>query len=199
MQIFGAILLVAALFAVVAVGAQWLRTTDDLDASARTVEGYLMLMEGLYAYRADNVSQWPSAFADLTSYLPHLPIDPNDPMQAGANGEGGRYTLSVSGANLALVSTVATEAHARSVVREFGSNGAYVSAANGFAITVAVPPPGNVTLMQQTLLTDGTNKMHRPVWMQNVVAAGDACAGTGMALNANGRLMRCNGGVWQNY
>ena len=59
MQIFGGILLVAAMFVVVAFGSQWWRTTEEINESRRTVEGYLTLIEGLYAYRADNVSQWP--------------------------------------------------------------------------------------------------------------------------------------------
>ena len=199
MQLFGGILLVAVMFTLVAIGAQWWRTTEDLNASRRTVEGYLALMEGLYAFRADNVSQWPTSFSGLSTYLPNLQVDAVDPMQAGANGDGGRYTLSITGGNVTLASTVTTETHARAVVREFGSNGTYAAVTGGFAIRVAVPAPGGITLMQQTLLTDGTNKMQRPLWLNTPVAVGDTCTGTGMAFDASGNLMRCNGGVWQNH
>ena len=199
MQLFGGILLVAMLFTLVAIGTQWWRTTEDLDAYRRTVEGYLTLMEGLYAFRADNVSQWPTSFAGLSPYLPHLQVDAVDPMRAGANGDGGRYTLAIVGGNVTLASTVTTETHARTVVREFGTNGTYTAVTDGFAITVTVPEPGGITLMQQTLLTDGTNKMQRPLWLTHTVVTGDTCTGTGMALDSNGDLMRCNGGTWQNH
>ena len=199
MQMFGGVLLVAVLFALVAMGAQWWRTMEDLDASRRTVEGYLTLMEGLYAFRADNVSQWPTSFTGLTPYLPHLQIDSLNPMQAGNNGDGGRYALAQSGSNLTLTSTVTTETHARTVIREFGANGTYVPVADGFAITLAIPAPGGITLMQQTLLTDGTNKMQRPLWLSTTVSAGDPCSDTGMALNSSGSLMRCTGGAWQSH
>ena len=199
MQLFGGILLVAVLFTLVAIGAQWWRTNEDLEASRRTVEGYLTLMEGLYAFRADNVSQWPTSFSGLTTYLPNLQVDAVDPMRAGANGDGGRYTLVVSGSNVSLTTTVTTETHARAVLREFGANGTSVAITGGHAISVAVPAPGGITLMQQTLLTDGSNKMHRPLWLNTAVAVGDTCTGTGMGFDASGNLMRCNGGVWQNH
>ena len=120
-------------------------------------------------------------------------------MQAGTNGEGGRYSLVVSGSNLTLTTTVAEESHARAVTREFGSNGSYASVTGGYTVSVAVPAPGNITLMQQTLLTDGTNKMQRPLWIENTVSTGDTCTGTGMAVDSTGNLMRCDGGVWQRY
>ncbi|MCY4128848.1 MAG: hypothetical protein OXG15_06350 [Gammaproteobacteria bacterium] len=199
MQMFNGILLIAILFTVVALATQFWRTTEDLDESRRTVEGYLTLIEGLYAYRGDNVSQWPTSFLDLSRYLPSLQIDSLDPMQAGSNGEGGRYTLEVTGGIVTLTTAVALESHARSVIREFGANGTYATTPNGYAITVTVPAPGGISLMQQTLLTDGTNKMERPLWMRNTVVAGASCAGTGMALDVNGNLMRCDGGIWQTY
>ena len=197
MQMFGGILLVAILFTVVALGSQYWRTAEDLDASRRTAEGFLTLIEGLYAYRANNVSQWPTSFSNLTPYLPLLQIDAVDPMQAGANGEGGRYTLAITGGTVTLSTTVGTESHAQAVIREFGSNGTYAAVSNGFQLFVVVPSPGGITLMQQTLLTDGTNKMHRPLWLQNTVTIGAPCTTTGMALNATGDLMKCDGGVWQ--
>ena len=199
MQTFGGVLLVGVLFTIVALGTQFWRTTQELDASRRTVEGYLTLIEGLYAYRAENVSRWPTSFTDLTPYLPLLQVDTVDPMQAGANGEGGRYALAISSGNVTLTTTVGTESHARSVTREFGANGSYRAVTDGFEITLAVPTPGGITLMQQTLLTDGTNKMQRPLWLATTVASGDSCAGQGFAVDASGNLMRCNGGLWQAY
>ena len=199
MQIFGGILLVAAMFVVVAFGSQWWRTNEEINESRRTVEGYLTLIEGLYAYRSDNVSQWPSSFSDLVPYLPALKVDTVDDMQAGTNGEGGRYSLVVSGSNLTLTTTVTDESHARAVSREFGSNGSYASVTGGYTVSVAVPAPGNITLMQQTLLTDGTNKMQRPLWIEYTVSTGDTCTETGMAVDSTGNLMRCDGGVWQRY
>ncbi|MCY4096303.1 MAG: hypothetical protein OXG05_14405 [Gammaproteobacteria bacterium] len=197
MQMFGGILLVAILFTVVALGSQYWRTAEDLDTSRRTAEGFLALIEGLYAYRANNVSQWPTSFSNLTPYLPLLQIDSGDPMQAGANGEGGRYTLAIAGGNVTLATTVSTESHAQAVIREFGSNGTYAAVSNGFQLSVVAPAPGGITLMQQTLLTDGTNKMHRPLWLQNTVTIGTPCTTTGMAVNATGDLMKCDGGAWQ--
>lgn len=199
MQMFSGILLAAVLFTLVALGTQYWRTAAELDTSRRTVEGYLSLIEGLYAYRADNVSQWPATFSDLTPYLPLLPIDSVDPMQAGANGEGGQYTLTVAGGSVTLETNVSSESHARTVIREFGSNASYIAGPNGYDIAVNVPVPGGIALMQQTLLTDGTNKMQRPLWVQNTVTLGSSCATTGMALDINGNLMRCTGGVWQSY
>ena len=199
MQTFGGVLLVGVLFAVVALGTHYWRTTEELDASRRTIEGYLTLIEGLYAYRAENVSRWPTSFTDLTPYLPLLQIDSVDPMQAGANGRGGRYTLAISGGNVTLTTRVGTESHARSVTREFGANGSYGTVTDGFEITLAVPTPGGITLMQQMLLTDGTNKMQRPLWLATTVASGDSCAGQGLAVDTTGNLMHCIGGVWQAY
>ncbi|MCY3859258.1 MAG: hypothetical protein OXG25_10175 [Gammaproteobacteria bacterium] len=199
MQTFGGILLVGVLFTVVALGTHYWRTMEELDASRRTVEGYLTLIEGLYAYRAENVSRWPASFTDLTPYLPLLQIDSVDPMQAGSNGEGGRYTLAILGGNVALTTHVRTESHARSVTREFGARGSYAAVTDGFRITVAVPTPGGITLMRQTLLTDGTNKMQRPLWIATTVATGDSCTGAGFAVDTTGNLMRCHGGVWQAY
>lgn len=199
MQMFSGILLVATLFTIVALGAQWWRTTEDLDASRRTVEGYLALIEGLYAYRADNVSRWPTSFTQLTTHLPNLQVDTVNPMKAGANGEGGRYEMAISGTNLTLTTIVAEESHAQAVIREFGTNGTYSPAADGYAIDVAVPAPGGITLMQQTLLTDGTNKMHRPLWLQNTITAGATCTGNGLGVDASGNLMRCDGSVWQTH
>ena len=197
MQMFGGILLVAILFTVVALGSQYWRTAEDLDTSRRTAEGFLTLIEGLYAYRADNVSQWPTSFSNLTPYLPLLRIDAVDPMQAGANGDGGRYTLR----SQAVTSrSQPPSARSHTLKQSFASldlTATYAPVSSGFQITVAVPAPGGITLMQQTLLTDGTNKMHRPLWLQNTVSAGASCTTTGMAVNATGDLMKCDGGVWQ--
>ena len=199
MQAFAGLLLVGVLFTLVALGTQYWRTTEDLEASKRTVEGYLTIIEGLYAYRADNVSRWPTSFADLNPYLPLLSIDSSNPMQAGANGQGGRYTLTITGTNVTITTTVSAEFHARSATREFGTNGSYTAVSDGYAITVAVPTPGGIALMQQTLLTDGTNKMQRPLYMQNTVTAGDPCTGNGFGVDATGNLMRCSGTAWQNH
>ncbi len=199
MQAFAGLLLVGVLFTVVALGTQFSRTTEDLDASKRTVEGYLTIIEGLYAYRADNVSRWPTSFSDLNPYLPLLPIDSGNPMQAVVNGQGGRYTLTITGTNVTITTTVSAESHARSVTREFGTNGSYATVSDGYVITVAVPAPGGIALMQQTLLTDGTNKMQRPLYVQNTVTAGDLCTGNGFGVDATGNLMRCNGSAWQNH
>lgn len=199
MQTFGGMLLVGVLFMVMALAAQFWRTTEELDTSRRTVEGYLSLIEGLYAYRADNVSRWPTSLSELAHYLPLLQFDSVDPMQGGANGDGGRYTLAISGSSVTITTTVAAERHARAVAREFGVNGSYAAVTEGFEVTVAVPSPGGITLMQQTLLIDGTNKMQRPLWLATSVATGDACAGSGFAVDTNGNLMRCNGGSWQAY
>ena len=120
-------------------------------------------------------------------------------MQAGANGGGGRYTLAIASGNVTLTTIVGTERHARSVTREFGANGSYFAVSDGFEITVAVPTPGGITLMQQTLLTDGTNKMQRPLWIATTVANGDPCTGAGFAVDTTGNLMRCHVGLWQTY
>ena len=197
MQAFGGILLVAMLFAVIGLATQMWRTAEELEVSRRTVDGYLSLIEGIYGFRADHVTDWPTDFDDLTAYLTMLEVDPNDPLLAGTNGEGGRYRLAVNGTVLTLVTTVAIESHAQTVVREFGNNAQYVAIADGFRITVTVPAPGGITLMQQTLLTDGTNKMQRPLWIEQSVNQGDACADTGMSLDSNGNLMRCVAGSWQ--
>ena len=199
MHAIGGVLLVALMFTFVSLGTQWLRTTEDLATARRTVEGYLTLIEGLYAYRADNVSVWPSSFSALTPYLPMLHIDAVDPTQAGANGEGSRYSLAIVGGSLTISTTVSTEQHARSVVREFGANGTYLAAADGYSITIAVPAPGGISLMQHTLLTDGTNKMQRPLWLEHTVSVGDQCSETGLALDGDGNLLRCHGGYWLNH
>ena len=199
MQMFSGILLSAVLFTLVAIGAQWWRTTEDLDASRRTVEGYLTLIEGIYAFRTDNVSRWPTSFTPLTAHLPNLHVDGVDPMKAGANGEGGRYEMAITATGLTLTTVVAEEAHAQAVIREFGANGSYATAANGYEIEVAVPVPGGIALMQQTLLTDGTNKMQRPLWLQDTVSAGNACTGNGFGVDGSGNLMRCDGDVWQTH
>ena len=199
MQMFSGILLAAVLFTLVAIGAQWWRTTEDLDASRRTVEGYLTLIEGLYAFRAENVSRWPTSFIPLTTHLPSLQVDSVDPMKAGANGEGGRFEMSIAGSRLTLTTVVAAKAHAQAVTREFGANGSYSTVTGGYAIEVVVPVPGGIALMQQTLLTDGTNKMQRPLWLQHTVTVGSACTGNGLGVDGSGNLMRCDGGVWQTH
>ena len=199
MQMFGGILLVAVLFTVVALGSQYWRTAEDLDTSRRTAEGFLTLIEGLYAYRANNVSQWPTSFyepytvpsaaADRQRLIPCKPV--RMVKAVAIPWRLRRRKLSHS------ATTVGTESHAQAVIREFGSNGTYAAVSNGFQLFVVVPAPGGITLMQQTLLTDGTNKMHRPLWLQNTVTIGAPCTTTGMALNATGDLMKCDGGVWQ--
>ncbi len=199
MQMFSGILLAAVLFTLVAIGAQWWRTTEDLDASRRTVEGYLTLIEGLYAFRAENVSRWPTSFTPLTTHLPNLQVDSVDPTKAGANGEGGRFEMAIAGSRLTLTTVVTAETHAQAVIREFGANGTYGAVADGYEIEVAVPVPGGIALMQQTLLTDGTNKMQRPLWLQNTLTVGSSCTGNGLGVDGSGNLMRCDGGVWQTH
>lgn len=192
------LLAVALLALMLALAAEWMRDAQAQAEAQRTAEGFTTLIEGLYAYRTNNVTSWPANFNELIAFLPNLNVDSGQPRLAGANGEGGRYTLnSVSGVR--LITTVSTERHARAVTREFGTNGSYSGSGSAWTITVGVPDPGSISVLAQTLLIDGSNKMARPLWVNNRVIASDPCTDDGFGINAAGDLMACRNGVWVSH
>ena len=192
------LLAVALLAVMLAIAAEYMRDAQGQAEAARTAEGFATIIEGLYDYRTANVTTWPADFNDLTPHLPNLQIDSGDANQAGANGEGGRYTLATTG-GVRLTTTVSSERHARAVTREFGTNGSYGGSGSSWTITVGVPDPGSISVLEHTLLIDGTNKMVRPLWVGNEVTASAPCSDAGFGINSNGTLMACRGGTWASH
>lgn len=198
MHTIGALLFVGLLAIIVFLVADWTRLEDEQDSARRTSEGFITLIEGLYAYRSDtNITGWPTDFNALLPYLPNLQFNSSQPLRAGANGHGHPYVMSVTGGNLMLSTSVDTQVHAQAAVREFGSSASYVTSATRFTITVGVPDPGGISLVTQTLLTDGSNAMRRPLMMTNTVTLAATCSGSGLALTAAGQPVRCTSGTWQ--
>ena len=197
MNAIASMFLIATLAAALALAAQWSRQVDEEEAIQRTGEGFISLVEGLYAYRTDQVVDWPTSMTPLAPYMPNLQIDSGNANLGGANGEGGRYALNLTGTTLTLSTDVSTQRHADEVARQFGSRGASAATTGGWRITVNVPDPGGITLMSSTLLTDGTNRMQRSLWLQNTVSAGTSCSGNGIGMSAAGQLMRCVNDAWR--
>ena len=196
MNAIASLLLVAVFAAVLSMAAQWSRETNEQDAMRLTAEGFIALVEGLYAYRTEQVTAWPTTMTPLVAHMPNLQIDGSDASRGGANGEGGRFALNLTGTTLTLSTDVSTQRHAEEVARQFGSRGASAATTSGWRITVNVPDPGGITLMSSTLLTDGSNRMRRALWLQDTVTTGSTCQGNGIGMASGGRLMRCVNGRW---
>ena len=196
MPTIGAIALVAAVAVVLLMSVEWQRVGEDTAAIDRTVKGFHALLEGAYAYRTQIPTQWPSDMNTLCSTVPSI----NQPTCGGINGEGRTYSLVINGSDLVLSTRVSDPSHSAAVAREFGASVAVTGPVGGlYTIELDVPDPGSISLMRQTLLTDGTNEMQEALWMSNTFTAGDTCSGGGLAVDSNGALLRCSGGTWTTH
>ena len=198
MPTLGAILLVVAVATVLLMTAEWQRAGEDSASIDRTVKGFHALLEGVYAFRTQLPTQWPSDLRTLCNQVPSL--DYSATACGGINGEGRRYSLALEGSDLELSTQVSDVTHIRAVEREFGSSVTITGPVGGmYTIGLKVPDPGGISLMRQTLLTDGTNEMQRALWMNATFTVGDSCSGGGIAIDTNGALLRCVGGTWTNH
>ena len=196
MHAVGGLLIVVVLGTALVMGGQWQQQQQAIDEARRTAEGFLTLVEGVYAYRTDKPTSWPADFNEVLPYFPNLQVDGTMPTKAGANGEGGRYDLVAVTGGIALQTVVSSDAHANAVVREFGTRASTRSVAGGVEITVGIPDPGGISVMTSALLTDGTNRMRSPLYLDSTVVAGDACSDTGLGMTVSGQLMKCVNSVW---
>lgn len=193
MPTIGAIALVAAVAVVLLMTAEWQRAGEDSAGVDRTVQGFHALLEGAYAYRTQTPTQWPADVRTLCRTVPSL----NQPTCGGVNGEGRTYSLAINGSDLELTTQVGDARHGAAVQREFGAAVTVTGPVGGlYSIKLDVPDPGGISLMRQTLLTDGSNEMLDAIWMDNSLTAGDPCPGGGLGVDLNGALLRCSGGVW---
>ena len=197
MSSLGAFALVIALVVGTLVAVQFARMQQDSDDYQQTIVGFESLVAGAYAFRTDNPTQWPSSLAALCTAVPSLDQNPC----GGSNGEGRPFTLTLTSGNLAFATEVEDETHALSVQRSFGSSATTSTLATGlFEINLSVPNPGGITLVRQTLLTDGSNDMQDALHFQSTSPTiGGTCSGLGLAPDTTGALLVCQGGTWQAY
>lgn len=196
MHAVGGLLIVLVLGTALVMGGHWQQQQQAIDEARRTAEGFLSLVEGIYAYRTDKPTSWPANFNEVLPYFPNLQVDGTTPTKAGVNGEGGRYDLVAVTGGIALQTVVSNEAHANAVVREFGTRSSARTITGGVEITVGIPDPGGISVMTSALLTDGTNRMRSPLYLDSTVVAGGTCSDTGLGMTSAGELMKCVNSQW---
>lgn len=164
-------------------------------STIRTIDGFQILMEGTLGYRLENPGTWTDDFTLIDDIVPQLVVQ--DSRNGGVNGDGAPFQFDLTLGQLTIETTVVNESVARSVVYELGSAASYFTATDGYFIRVAVPTLEDIAALDPTLLTDGTHALHRSLWISSTNAQGGSCAGKGVAVNAQGELMSCDGGTWK--
>ena len=138
----------------------WMQWERDRHAIERTVSGFHAVSEAVAAYRIDHKT-WPATFNDLSPFLQNFPI--HSPSTAGSNGQGNPYSIRVTLGELRISTTVPSQYHARIVENRLGSAVAVTHAPDTHTITMGMGVPGNATLLESTLLVDGSNAMVAPL------------------------------------
>ena len=195
MQILGGLFVLVLIASAMVLGQQWQTIRADIQSAEITVAGFQSLIEVLYGYRLDHPTQWPGNANDLSSYLPTNAIHSSTSL--GSNGEGLPYSLSVVGSNVQLRTQLTKDHVSQRVVQALGSRATRTTSANGYFVTVSVPPPGGVNLLRSSLLVDGSNKLDRPLWFRSNRVVNASCSGNGIATDSTGKVLTCQSGRWQ--
>lgn len=125
----------------------WKNTLVAEAVVQRTVDGFILITEALYAYRLDR-SAWPININHLTpNYLPNF---------SNANGMGRPYSIQRSGTGMLIRTQMETRQQQVAVTGAFPSTGRALGTAG---VSVAIPRPGLESANSQFLLIDGTRPM----------------------------------------
>lgn len=166
----------------------WIHWEREKRSIERTIAGFHAIAEGAAAYRVDHKA-WTADFNDLSPFVANLAVHSSS--SAGSNGEGNPYTIQVALGEFRIWTELADQNHARVVVNRLGSAVELTEALGVYTVKMGVPIPGNVTLLESTLLMDGSNKMEAPLPVAHHVVDGGVCEEHGFGLGSDGRVFQC--------
>lgn len=141
----------------------------------RTVEGFTLVDEAVYAYRIDNPGTWPGTMALLAPYL--------GASGGASNGVGMPYTLTPAGSRLTIGTTMLDATQAREVAAAFPLTATHDPTT--FEVEFDIPIPGHESAHNNLLHLDGSRAMHGnfDVGGFDIVNAGDVTASGTVAAN----------------
>ena len=131
---------------------------DQMDKriAQKTVEGFALLDEGLYAYEVNNGSL-PSTVAALAPFVPNLQNVDSSTGEGGRNGLGGRYRLVPFPNGIGIQTTLETTEQLRKVQAEFPNTSSIDTTA--MTVTVGVPVAGLISALDAYLPKDGSEPL----------------------------------------
>lgn len=200
MPAISALLLVVVLAGAILMGVEWQRQQTDRAEERFLVSRLEALIDMAYVYRGDNHA-WPSDSTELCS----VGVDPK---QCGrfftASTDAYPMTISVT-ANDTLrltIQRIGNAEFAKDLVLALGSQAsaspdpAKNANASTYEISMDVVLPFRLSLLEETLLTDGSNAMNKPLMFASSESVGKSCKNRALAVDANGALLRCVNGSW---
>ncbi len=114
----------------------------DESVVSRTVEGFALIDEALYAYRVDKGS-WPASMDVLSDYLPNF---------NNANGVGLPYAIEAESNGITISTELRTKAQQTAVAAEFPVNG---QTTGDTLVAIGLPLPGLESAHSQLLHRSG--------------------------------------------
>ncbi len=141
----------------------------------RTVDGFMLVDEAVYAYRIDNPGVWPGTMAQLGPYL--------GTAGGASNGVGMPYRLTPGASRLTIGTTMLDAAQAREVAEAFPLTATHDPTT--FAVEFDIPIPGHESAHNNLLHLDGSRAMQGnfDVGGFDIVNAGDITASGTVAAN----------------
>lgn len=200
MPAISALLFVAVVWAAVALSGDWLRQEAERAELNHLLSRIETVLEAAYMYRGDN-HRWPVNATELCSVFPtatvcrgffnassvavplSMAIDATDTLQLSVRA--------ISSADLAL-----------RLARSLGKQAALIPDpavnpnASEYVVRFDIALPTRLSLLEETLLTDGSNAMHKPLYFATTATQGDPCQLQALAVDVNGDLLHCVNGSW---
>ena len=200
MPAISALVFVAALGAAVLLGVDWQRHQTELAEERFLVSRVETMIDAAYIHRGE-FHTWPAstdALCDSTvdsaqcrrSFNPSIVAYP----MALAVTSGDALRLSLGGVqNVELAQGVGRALAPQAVILPDPKTNPNAPEYN---VRIDIPLPFRLSLLEATLLTDGSNAMNKPLLFATSAAVGEPCKGGALSVSADGALLRCARDFW---
>lgn len=200
MPAISALLFVAVLWTAVAMSGDWLRQQSDRAEVNHLLSRIEAVIEAAYIYRGDT-HRWPVNSTELCSVMPNatvcrgffdavnvaspmsMVIDATDTLQLSIRAISNRDLAQRLSRSLGKQATLTPDPTVNPNASEY-------------VVRFDIALPSRLSLLEETLLTDGSNAMHKPLFFATTASPGDSCQLQALAVDVNGDLLHCANGIW---
>lgn len=200
MPALAALLLVAVLGVFAVLGAHWQRDQAELAEQRYLVGRIEALVDAAFIHRGEHHA-WPASYSVLCDAF----VDPPQCRRffsADTDANPLAITETSDGSLLFTLANLPNPALATSVRRGLGAHAtiepdpATNPDANSFSVEFEVALPYRLSLLEATLLSDGSNAMQRPLLFAASQSVGAPCTGQALSVDSDGDLLTCKNSHW---
>ncbi|MYD42980.1 MAG: hypothetical protein F4W90_03705 [Gammaproteobacteria bacterium] len=200
MPALSALVFIAAFGAIVIWVGDWQRDQVGLAEQRYLTNRIEALVDAAFIYRGEHHA-WPDDSAELCVAF----VNPTQCVQFfDATQDANPMTLSVNstGSLMLAVSGIENADLAKGLTRNLGAQATTspdpVSSPNAseYTVTLEIALPFRLSLLEETLLTDGSNAMNKPLMFATSHQIGGSCLGQGISVDSDGALLSCKQSRW---